>query len=98
MRVSSGHWIRRVGLWTLALTCVVYAGFGPAMAGIEIASCVDPGIDSKLRTLPTAFVAFALSGAAPLLMGPLQFHHGLRRRSPWVHEVTGRAYVTHSSV
>ncbi len=57
-------------------------------------SCwIDPTIESKLRALPKVFVAHALSGAAALLVGPLQFHRGLRRRALRLHRVTGRVYV-----
>ncbi len=92
MQVSA-HWIRRAGWWTLMLTCVVYAGFGFAMAGIEVGSWIDPAIDGKLRTLPRLFVVHALSGAVALLVGPLQFNRGLRRKSLRLHQATGQAYV-----
>ena len=93
MRISRGHWIWSAAWWALMLICVVYAAFGFAMAGIEVASWVDPTIHSKLRALPRLFVVHALSGAVALLVGPLQFHRGLRRRAVGVHRFTGRVYV-----
>ena len=73
--------------------CLVYSGFGFAMAGIEVASWFDPAIGSRLRALPKIFVAHALAGAVALLVGPLQFHGGLRRASLRIHRLIGRAYV-----
>lgn len=93
MRVSTGSWLRRIGWWTLMATCLVYATFGLTMAGLEIASWIFPGVDSKLRTLPTIFVVHAVSGSVALMSGPLQFHRSLRDRSLRVHRITGRAYV-----
>lgn len=93
MRASTGHGLRWVAWWALMATCVVYGGFALAMAGIEMASWVDPEIESKLRALPRLFVVHALTGAVALVAGPLQFHRGLRRKSPALHGVTGRAYV-----
>jgi uncharacterized membrane protein len=72
---------------------LVYSGFGFAMAGIEVASWFGPAIESRLRALPKIFVAHALAGAAALLVGPLQFHGGLRRASLQIHRLIGRAYV-----
>ena len=93
MQVSTRHRIRKVVWWGLMLTCLVYAAFGFTMAAIEIGSWIDPTIESKLRALPKVFVVHALSGAAALLVGPLQFHRGLRSSAFRLHRVTGRVYV-----
>ena len=93
MGVSTLGWMRRVGWWTLVTTCVVYAGFAIAMAGVEVASWVDPAIESKLRALPRLFVVHALSGAIALAAGPFQLHRQLRVKSPAVHRAVGWAYV-----
>lgn len=93
MGVSSSRvWLSR-GWWVLAGICAVYAGFAVALAGVEIASWVDPTIEGRMRALPRLFVVHALAGAVALGAGPMQFHAGLRGRSPALHRVVGRAYV-----
>lgn len=61
--------------------------------GVIAPSAAPPGIRDVMQIAPIAFAIHALASALALMLGPLQFLPGLRRRLPGLHRLVGRLYV-----
>jgi len=79
---------------TLVLAGLMGSFNPPGMAGTAGMSKNAPAFDDGFSRHPIITLIHILPGALFMILGPLQFMPGVRRKYPWFHRLSGRIYIT----
>lgn len=86
--------MNRIGYALVSLLAFAVAAYAiVAYAFLPVGSAVHPSMRETFESQRGVVLAHAFGSAVALLLGPLQFHAGLRARQPRLHRWLGRTYL-----
>ena len=86
--------MRTPGYWLVAASSLLMVGYAlVAYLFMEPGTSVHPEMKLVYAAHPFVIRAHVVGAAVALLLGPLQFHEGLRQRRPRVHRGMGALYL-----